>query len=117
MPASPLRSMACSVALVLLTAVVVTLARGDDPAATAGRGKSRKQIFEKNGTKGRKIFRHGNFPPHLAYLVNGPDPPQSVIDEFSEIAEREGVKEVQDFVRKTVRQHGLDPHHAGDQLF
>jgi hypothetical protein len=82
-----------------------------------GRGKSLVEVFESNGTSGPAIFKHGNFPPHFRYLINGPNLPQSVIDEFTEIAERQGVGEVTAYVTKAVRQHDLEPEHTADEFF
>ncbi len=81
------------------------------------RAKSVTEVFESNGTSGPAIFRHGDFPPHFRYLIDGPNLPQPVIDEFSEIADREGISEVTAYVRKAVREHGLDPRDAGDQFY
>src|SRR5690606_31750323 len=44
----------------------------------AGRGKSRKAIFEKNGTRGDAIFRHGHFLRYFSYFIFGPDLPDTV---------------------------------------
>ena len=44
-----------------------------------GRGKSRKQIFESNGTFGKQIFAHPNFMKHLRYYIFGPKLPYDVI--------------------------------------
>ncbi|MES2072011.1 MAG: hypothetical protein V4488_16765 [Pseudomonadota bacterium] len=41
----------------------------------SGRGKSRMQIFEKNGTSGEEIFAHPHFLKYLEYFVYGPDLP------------------------------------------
>jgi hypothetical protein len=41
-----------------------------------GRGKSRMQIFEKNGTSGEKIVEHPHFLKYLEYFVFGPDLPR-----------------------------------------
>lgn len=37
-----------------------------------GRGKSRAQMFEANGTHGAAIYRHGNFLKYLRYFLYGP---------------------------------------------
>lgn len=44
-----------------------------------GRGKSRQQIFEKNGTTGREIYAHGNFLKHLEYFIYGPNLPPRIV--------------------------------------
>ena len=49
-----------------------------------GRGRSRAQIFEKNGRRGNAIFRHPHFLKHLHYFLFGPDLPADVIKAFEE---------------------------------
>jgi hypothetical protein len=49
---------------------------------TGGRGKSRQQVFESNGTAGDDIFRHPHFLPYLKYFLFGPDLPHETIDCF-----------------------------------
>lgn len=34
--------------------------------------KSRKAVFEENGTTGEAIYRHPDFAKHLAYFIEGP---------------------------------------------
>jgi hypothetical protein len=48
----------------------------------AGRGRSRAQIFEKNGTRGSAIFRHPHFLKHLHYFLFGPELPADIISAF-----------------------------------
>jgi hypothetical protein len=47
-----------------------------------GRGRSRAQIFEKNGTCGEAIFRHPHFLKYMHYFLYGPDLPPQVIEAF-----------------------------------
>lgn len=47
-----------------------------------GRGKSRMQIFEQNGTSGEKIVVHPHFLKYLEYFVFGPDLPRKIIEKF-----------------------------------
>src|SRR5258708_6488465 len=48
----------------------------------SGRGCSRAQIFEKNGTHGEAIFKHPHFLKYLHYFVYGPELPPAVIEAF-----------------------------------
>ena len=57
------------------------LEQGHNPE---GRGKSRMQIFEKNGTTGKDILRHPHFLPYLWYFLYGADLPPSVLAAFRE---------------------------------
>ena len=78
-----------------------------------GRGKSRKNIFERNGTKGDDIYRHPHFFKFLKYFIGGPDLPQSVIVEFADLVKKcEPVTsgDQEDFcklARQQVRNHEL----------
>ena len=54
-----------------------------DPRLNVGHGKSHKQIFEQNGTRGHAILRHPHFHKYLRYFVLGPDLPQKTIAAFS----------------------------------
>src|SRR5690606_35993941 len=54
-----------------------------DPEFHAGgRGKSRQDIFENNGTSGDEVLRHPHFLKHLRYFIYGPDLPAEVILKF-----------------------------------
>jgi hypothetical protein len=53
-----------------------------------GRGKSRAAGFERSGTRGEAIFRHGNFLKYLHYFLYGPELPPGVVEAFrNKIAE------------------------------
>jgi hypothetical protein len=79
-----------------------------------GRGKSRKQVFESNGTTGTTILRHPHFIPYLWYFINGPRLPESVVDGFCRIVEEDRgtsgmvLDQVSKFVRKEVRSRSFD---------
>ncbi|MCW5750718.1 MAG: hypothetical protein KIT81_06190 [Alphaproteobacteria bacterium] len=47
-----------------------------------GRGSSRRQIFERNGTRGEEIFNHPHFLEYLRYFLCGPSLPCQVIEAF-----------------------------------
>lgn len=48
-----------------------------------GHGKSRLQVFERNGTRGDAILGHPHFHKYLRYFVLGPDVPASTIASFT----------------------------------
>jgi hypothetical protein len=52
-----------------------------------GKGRSRVQIFEKNGTRGEAIFRHPHFLKHLHYFLYGPDLPPQILEAFRQKVE------------------------------
>ena len=74
-----------------------------------GHGKSRKQVFEANGTTGDAILGHGNFLEYLKYFVFGPDLPDETINQFLTIVEDERgssgevLEQLRRFVRKETR--------------
>lgn len=53
-----------------------------------GRTKfSRKEVFESNGTKSKKIFRHPNFIHYLEYFINGANVSQDAYEVAESIFE------------------------------
>lgn len=55
----------------------------------AGRGKSRKDNFERNGTVGEAIFSHPHFIPYLWYFINGVNLPDATVDGFRKIIDED----------------------------
>lgn len=53
-----------------------------NPKYNIGTNKSRKEVFEGNGTKGLDIFYHGHFLAYFKYFIFGPALPSTLIDEF-----------------------------------
>jgi len=89
-----------------------------------GHGLSRLQVFEKNGTRGDDIFRHGNFVKYLRYFVFGPDLTAPVIQAFQEKVRDCGepftsgdVITVAEFARQLTRSHRLDSRQAADEFY
>jgi hypothetical protein len=89
-----------------------------------GRGLSHLQVFEKNGTYGPAIFRHGNFLKYLRYFVFGPDLPKPVIETFLQKVVDCGEPftsgdtiSVGDFARQLTRSHGLDAGIAAEEFY
>lgn len=90
-----------------------------DPELNIGLKKSRKAVFETNGTKGDAIFRHPHFLPYLEYFIYGPQLPDTVIEGFCQLvsnfdAERD---EARKFARKMVRQFELNPRVTYEEFF
>lgn len=87
-----------------------------------GRGKSRQEVFEKNGTSGSEILAHPNFMKYLQYFVCGPNLPPEVITEFKDAARFSGYLTGGDVVdlipkaRAAVRSAQLDPYEASDEF-
>ena len=81
------------------------------------------ETFEANGTKGKAIFRHPHFVEYLHYFINGPDLPSPVIQGFLKIVNEDRgtsgmlLKELQKFVRKSVRDYGLNKREAATNFW
>jgi len=88
-----------------------------------GRGRSRAQIFEKNGTSGEAIFRHPHFLKYLHYFLYGPDLPPQVIDAFREKIADIGFVTSSDIIplgafgRQMARANRLDAGDAAEEFF
>jgi hypothetical protein len=96
----------------------------NDPACNpGGRGKSRQEIFERNGTIGDEILEHPHFLPYLEYFVLGPNLPSTVILQFKEMAKCSGyltagdINDLAPSARATVRSGRLNPPQAADEFF
>jgi hypothetical protein len=57
----------------------------DPECNIGGRGKSRKDIFQQNGTSGEAILRHPHFTDYLRYFALGPHLPRHTISAFRQI--------------------------------
>ncbi len=87
-----------------------------------GRGKSRQDIFEKNGTSGEEILKHPHFLKHLEYFICGPDLPNEAIEKFRSEAGSShltgsDIVALGPYARSCVRRYRLDPHHASEEFF
>jgi len=94
-----------------------------DPERNIGSKRSHKGIFEGNGTRGDQIFEHGHFLPYLKYFIFGPDLPLSTIAGFCAIANDSlltthmQLDQLRAYVRREVRQQGLDRRHAAEEFY
>lgn len=88
-----------------------------------GRGRSRAQIFEKNGTRGEAIFRHPHFLKYLHYFLCGPDLPPSVIKAFRKKISDIGFVTSSDIIplgafgRQMARANRLDASDPAEEFF
>lgn len=88
-----------------------------------GRGRSRLQIFERNGCRGDDILRHAHFLPYLHYFIYGPALPEAVLRAFENAVRDCGMVTSSDvvplgtFARKLARDHGLPKHQASEEFF
>jgi len=96
-----------------------------DPAYNiGGHGLSRLQVFEKNGTRGDAVFRHGNFLKYLRYFLYGPDLPKAVIDAFQKKVLDCGepftsgdALSVAEYARQLTRAHRLNSGAAAQEFY
>jgi hypothetical protein len=88
-----------------------------------GRGKSRRQLFERNGCIGEEIFRHPHFLEYLHYFLYGADLPASAIEEFCAAVDTCGDVSSSDVVplgntaRGIARGHSLQAHDASEEFY
>ncbi|WP_131224911.1 hypothetical protein [Achromobacter marplatensis] len=87
-----------------------------------GRGKSRQDIFEKNGTSGGEILKHPHFLKHLEYFICGPELPNAAKEMFRSKAGSSrltgsDIVDLGPLARACVRQYRLDPHRASEEFF
>ncbi len=94
-----------------------------DPELNIGYKRSRKDIFEKNGTKDEDILRHPHFLQYLRYFVLGPDLPPKTISAFSKaVSDSEPVTSGDtaffcNLAKQEVRSHGLKRKTAAEEFF
>ena len=87
-----------------------------------GRGKSRQQVFEKNGTSGAEILAHPHFLPYLEYFVFGPKLSEKIIHQFKNASSFSGyltggdVNDLSPVARAVVRADRLNPHEAAEEF-
>ena len=87
-----------------------------------GRGKSREQIFENNGTSNEKIYSHGNFLRFLEYFLFGPNLPPNIVAIFKDAMSWSGhltIGDINDLApkaRAVVRSARLVPHEAAEEF-
>jgi hypothetical protein len=88
-----------------------------------GRGRSRREVFEKNGTRGEEIFRHGNFLKYLRYFLFGADLPPEVIASFAgKVADcgsitSGDIEPLEKFARQQTREHRLTAEGAAEEFY
>lgn len=80
-----------------------------------GRGKSRKQLFEKNGTVGKEILRHPHFYRYLHYFIFGPNLPEGLMAGYERFVHQlmkpltsGDVEPLRKEIRRLMRSYDLD---------
>lgn len=102
---------------------VVRLQYFTDPERNpGGRGKSRKEIFNSNGTAGSAILTHPHFLPYLYYFIHGPRLTDSIIKQFWGAAKLGGylsssdIEDLKEQAKSCIKELRLDPHWAADEF-
>jgi hypothetical protein len=90
---------------------------------TSRHSGSHKDMFERNGTKGREIFEHSSFLKYLKYIALGSDLPNDAILEFSTYVKHHepiGSDDVSDLLRlskELANKFSIEPHEASEEFF
>lgn len=102
----------------------VRLAYFTDPDLNAGgHGNSRRDVFERNGTAGDAILSHPHFAKYLLYFIHGPDLLPEVVAGFVKILDDDAgtsgevLDQIRAYVRRQVRDRGMEPGHAAEEFF
>lgn len=88
-----------------------------------GRGKSRQDIFEKNGTVGAGIYAHPSFLKYLEYFIYGPHLPLSIVAQFREAMSFSGylmagdINDLSPAARATVRGAQIHSQDAANEFY
>lgn len=94
-----------------------------NPSFNIGLSRSRKRVFEDNGTRGKDILSHGNFLPYLRYFIFGPALPQTIMDDFHRIAQSnpldpsDDVEILRRLARSTTREMGAERRKTHEEFF
>jgi hypothetical protein len=95
----------------------------DPECNPGGRGKSRQNMFERNGIYGDEILEHPHFLKHFEYFVFGPTLPIHVIRQFREMATFSGyltagdINDLTSSARATIRSLRLNPAKAAEEFY
>lgn len=94
----------------------------DPECNPGGRGKSRKDVFEKNGTAGNDILWHPNFMKYLEYFIFGPKLPPSTLQAFKDAASfgdhlsRSDIQDLLPAAKTLMRSRYMEPHEGAEEF-
>lgn len=95
-----------------------------DPEYNTGRGtRSRKGVFERNGCKGKDIYRNAGFLPYLRYFLFGADLDEKIIKEFEHQVEdlepitSGDINPICACARRLTQEHRLERKTAAEEFF
>lgn len=88
-----------------------------------GSGKSRSDVFERNGTRGEDIFRHPHFLNYLQYFLFGAQLPEVTMRDFSGKVTECGnvtsgdIAPLGEYAKRQTRSHRLNPKEAAEEFY
>ncbi len=88
-----------------------------------GRGSSRLQIFERNGTRGKAVYRHPLFLKYLKYFLYGPELPAGFMSNFEAEVKRCGwitsgdIGPLAKLAKALTRSHGLEGREIAEEVY
>lgn len=94
-----------------------------EPGLAEKGSRSRLEVFEGNGTRGKAIFGHGNFPSYLKHFIDGPDLPAAAIHGLCRILNEDAgtsgmvMDQWRSHAKKCVREFHLERHKAATEFF
>lgn len=95
----------------------------DPELCPSGRGKSLKQVFEGNGTRGSQIFEHPHFLPILNYWVCGAKLDDVIRHAFWSAVKKCGgvtsgdVATLAELASRLAKEHGLENYAAQEEFY
>lgn len=95
----------------------------DPDCNIAGRGRSRRDGFERRGVRGDAIFRHGHFLKYLYYFLYGANLPDGAIAAFGSAVEAAepvtsgDIEPLQALACAQARAYRLNPKEAAEEFF
>ena len=94
-----------------------------EPEFNTGVNKSRLQVFESDGVSGYVIFGDPRFLEYLHYFIYGPNLPDQVINEFSNVAypyeyiSGGDIKDLRELAISLVDEYKLNPKEVACEFF
>ncbi len=96
---------------------------GDSEYNIGGHGKSRREVFERNGTCGEDIYTHPHFLTYLYYFLFGSTLPNSVILKFEkrvgnpELITSGDILPIENYARTLTKEFDLERDYAAEEFF
>jgi hypothetical protein len=88
-----------------------------------GRGRSKQEVFEKNGTSGEDIYRHPHFLYYFSYFLSGASLSSLVKEGFKQQVDRCGsitsgdISTLSNWVNQLTKSNKLDQGEGSEEFF